>query len=263
MSGFLNIPIANGKVDLSGQVALVTGASSGLGWRFAETLAAAGAAVAIAAQRIGRLEELAAQIRARGGRALPLQLDVRDAAAITAAVQQAQDQLGLVTILVNNSGVADAQYATRMSLELIDTVIDTNFRAPYLVACEVARRLIAAGSPGRIVNLSSVGAFHYTAGTAASLYCAAKSGVLRMTETLAMEWARYGINVNAIAPGLFRSEMSGQLLEEQEEKVKQTMPRKRIGEPGHLDSTVLYLVSPASEFVTGTCIRVDDAQYPR
>jgi NAD(P)-dependent dehydrogenase (short-subunit alcohol dehydrogenase family) len=251
------------SVDLSGRVAFVTGASSGLGRRFAVVLAAAGAAVAVTGRRLERLETLAQEIRGRGGRAAAIQLDVRDAGAIAGAVDRAQESLGLVDILVNNSGVADGQYATKMSLSLVDKVIETNFRAPFLLSCEVARRLMKAGKPGRIVNLSSVGAYHYSADSAATLYCAAKAGVSRLTETLAMEWARFGINVNAIAPGMFHSEMSGAHLEVVGDELRKGMPRKRIGEPFQLDSTLLYLVAPASEFVTGICVRVDDAQYPR
>jgi len=256
-------PLPALSVDLSGQVALVTGASSGLGRRFAQVLACAGAAVAVAGRRVERLEKLAEEIRERGGRALAVPLDVRDARGMAPAVERVQQQLGLVNILVNNSGVADGQYATKMSLELIDKVIETNFRAPFLLSCEIARRLMVAGQPGRIVNLSSVGAYQYSAESAATLYCAAKAGVLRMTETLALEWARFGINVNAIAPGLFRSEMSAAHLDVVGERIMKNMPRKRIGQPHQLDSTLLYLLAPASEFVTGICVRVDDCQYPR
>jgi NAD(P)-dependent dehydrogenase (short-subunit alcohol dehydrogenase family) len=250
-------------VDLSGQTAFVTGASSGLGRRFAWTLAEAGAAVAICGRRFVRLQALAEEIRSRGGKAFPLTLDVRDASAISQAIDQAQNELGLIRILINNAGVPDAQWATKMSLQLVDTVIDTNFRAPFLLSCEVARRLIAAKEPGRIINISSVGAYHYTADTAASLYSACKLGVSRLTETLAMEWARFGINVNAIVPGIFRSEMGDAMLERLGDKGVNLTPRQRIGEPHHLDSTLLYLLAPSSEFVTGTCIRVDDAQLPR
>lgn len=253
----------NTTVDLSGQVAFVSGASSGLGRRFAETLASVGAAVAVAARRADRLDTLVAEIRSRGGKAVAVSLDVRDAHAITAAIEHVERNLGRIGILINNAGVGDVQWATEMSVEQVDRLIDTNFRAPFLVSCEVARRLIAAGQPGRIVNISSVGAYHYSANTAATLYCATKSGVVRLTETLAMEWARHGINVNAIAPGLFRSEMSEAYLAAAGEKAVKGMERKRVGEPHQLDSTLLYLVSPASEMVTGICIRVDDAQLPR
>ncbi len=253
--------LPNVSNDLSGQVALVTGASSGLGRRFAATLAAAGAAVAVGARRTERLDELVGEISGRGGRAVAVPLDVTDADSITAAVQAAEEQLGLVTILVNNAGVPDAQYATRMELEVVDRVIGTNLRGPWLLACEVARRLIAAHSPGRIVNISSIGAFNYT-GSAAALYSVTKAAVNRMTEALAVEWARFEINVNAIAPGAFSSEMMDGMMARMGDFTA-TTPRKRIGEPAQLDSTLLYLVSPASECVTGTVIKVDDGQGAR
>jgi NAD(P)-dependent dehydrogenase (short-subunit alcohol dehydrogenase family) len=249
-------------VDLSGEVALVTGASAGLGERFARVLAGAGAAVAVAARRLDKLETLAKEIEGAGGRCLPVELDVADAAQIAAAVDRVEQTLGTVSILVNNAGIPDAQRAHKMSLELVDRVIDVNFRAPYLLSAEVARRLIAARRPGRIVNLSSMGAYLYDGSAASTLYSATKAGVSRMTETLAVEWARYRINVNAIAPGLFHSEMSDGMIERLGDPSAR-MPRGRVADPDLLDSTLLYLVAPASEAVTGTVVKVDDGQYPR
>jgi NAD(P)-dependent dehydrogenase (short-subunit alcohol dehydrogenase family) len=251
------------EADLTGRVALVTGASSGLGRRFAQTLARAGASVVVAARRIDRLEDLVAELAEAGGSAAAVQLDVCDAEAIRLAVDAAEARFGIVDILINNAGVADANYATRLSLETIDRTIDVNFRAPFLLAVETARRLMAAGKPGRIVNISSSGAYHFAPKSAAALYSAAKAGIVRMTETLAMEWAEYGINVNAIAPGMFKSEMSEGFIARVGDGVAARFPRHRFGEPEYLDSTLLYLVSPASHFVTGTCILVDDAQYAR
>jgi NAD(P)-dependent dehydrogenase (short-subunit alcohol dehydrogenase family) len=248
-------------VDLSGQVALVTGASSGLGRRFAAVLAANGAHVVATARRIDRLEELAAEIESTGGTCLPMVLDVTDADQLAAAVTRAEAGAGAVRILVNNAGIPDAQYATRMELDLVDRVLDTNLRAPFLLSCEVARRLIALELPGRIVNISSVGGFNYGGGGAA-LYSITKAGVNRLTETLAVEWSKFHINVNAIAPGLFASEMSDGMIERMGDLTR-AFPRKRIGQPEQLDSTLLYLVSPASETVTGTVIKVDDGQGPR
>jgi len=248
-------------IDLDGQVALVTGASSGLGRRFALLLAANGARVVATARRLDRLEDLAAEITAAGGTCLPVPLDVTDAAQITAAVARAEDELGPVQILVNNAGIPDAQYATKMELELIDRVFDTNLRAPFLLSCEVARRLIEHGLPGRMVNIASVAGFHYGGGGAA-LYSITKAGVNRLTETLAVEWSRFHINVNGIAPGLFASEMSDGMIDRMGDLTK-AFPRRRIGQPEDLDSTLLYLVSPASQMVTGTVIRVDDGQGPR
>ena len=254
-------PLPHASHDLTGQVALVTGASAGLGRRFAKVLAASGAKVAIAARRLDKLEELAAEIRAAGGEALPIALDVTDADQLIAAVGEVEKRLGTVQILVNNAGIPDAQRAHKMSVELIDRVLDINVRAPWILSCEVARRLIAAEKPGRIVNLASRAAYAY-AGQGAALYATSKMAVVRMTETLAVEWARHHINVNAIAPGAFASEMMDGMLERMGDITK-NFPRPRLGDPAQLDSTLLFLVSPSSEFVTGTTVRVDDAQGGR
>jgi len=249
------------STELEGQVALVTGAGTGLGRRFAVTLAAAGAAVAVCGRRPEPLATVVEEIEAAGGRALAVPLDVRDPAAIVAAVDTVEAGLGPVTILVNNAGIPDARRAHKMPLELVDAVLETNLRGPWLLATEVGRRLIDSGSAGRIVNVSSMSGY-YTAGGAAALYAVTKAGVNRMTEALAIEWARYPINVNGIAPGTFSSEMVDGLIERVGE-VHGNFPRKRLGDPAQLDSTLLYLVSPASEFVTGTIIKVDDGQMPR
>lgn len=248
---------------LDGRVALITGASAGLGRRFARVLADHGAAVVVAARRAAELDTLVAEIRDAGGEALAHAIDVADAAAIAGMFDAAERAFGTVDILVNNAAVVDADYATRLSLETIDRVLAVDFRAPFLLATEMARRLIAADKPGRIVNMSSVGAFHYTSTSAAALYSAVKAGVIRMTETLAIEWARYNINVNAIAPGMFESEMTSGYIERAGDKMRERFPRRRFGDPTFLDSTLLYLVEPASHFVTGTCVTVDDAQTGR
>ncbi len=250
-------------VDLSGRIAFVTGASSGLGRRFAEVLAEAGATVAVAARRADRLEALVSAIEAKGGKALAVPLDLCSASAIAEAVELVQSRCGLIDILINNAGIADANHATKLPLELIDRVIDTNFRAPFLLSVEVARRLIAHKKPGRIVNISSAGAVSYSPKAVASLYCATKSGLSRMTETLALEWAPFNINVNAILPGMFLSEMTGGYLERMGDEILKTFPRRRFGDPAWLDSTLLYLVSEQSHFVTGACIIADDGQSTR
>jgi NAD(P)-dependent dehydrogenase (short-subunit alcohol dehydrogenase family) len=248
-------------VDLHGRVALVTGASSGLGHRFAITLANAGAAVVATARRTDRLEELAGQIRAAGGTCEPISLDVTDATQIADVVARASETVGTVDILVNNAGIPDAQRAHKMSVELVDSVLDTNVRGPWLLSTEVAKRLIAAEAPGRIVNIASMAAFSYN-GMAAALYSMSKTAIHRMTEVLAVEWARFHINVNCIAPGAFASEMMDGMLSRMGDFTGQ-FPRKRLCQPEQLDSTLLYLVSPASEVVTGTTIKVDDGQGPR
>ena len=249
------------SADLTGQVALVTGTTSGLGKRFAQVLAACGASVAVTGRRVDRLKDLADEINQSGGKAFAVRLDMTDSASIVAAVQAAEEALGTITILVNNAGIPDAQRAHKMSNELIDNVFDTNLRGPYVMSCEIARRLIAANKPGRMVNISSVAAFNYSGGGAA-LYSITKAGVVRMTEALAVEWARFNINVNCIAPGAFASEMMDGMLERMGD-ITQHFPRKRIGLPEQMDSTLLYLVSPSSAFVTGTVIKVDDGQGPR
>ena len=249
------------STDLHGQVALVTGATSGLGWRFAQVLAACGAAVAATGRRADRLDVLAAEITREGGTCLPLPLDVTEAAQLTTAVDTIEKALGTVSILVNNAAIPDAQYATRMSVELVDRVIATNLRAPFLLSSEIARRLIARREPGRIVNVSSMGAHHYR-GEAGSLYSTTKAAMERMTETLAVEWAPFHINVNAVAPGAFDTEMLRDMIQRHGE-VSSGFPRQRLGDPAQLDSTLLYLVSPTSEFVTGTIVKVDDGQNPR
>ena len=254
-------PLPNVSTDLSGQVALVTGTTSGLGRRFAQVLAACGAKVAVTGRRVERLEELAAQLRADGATVEPIALDMTDTDSILSCVDQAEKALGTVTILVNNAGIPDAQRAHKMSIELIDNVFDTNLRGPYVLSCEVARRLIDAKLPGRMVNISSVGGFNY-GGNGAALYSITKAGIIRMTEALAVEWARFNINVNAIAPGAFSSEMMDGMLERMGD-ISQHFPRGRICDPAQMDSTLLYFVSPASEAVTGTYIKIDDGQGPR
>jgi NAD(P)-dependent dehydrogenase (short-subunit alcohol dehydrogenase family) len=186
---------------------------------------------------------------------------VTEAAQLTTAVDTIEKALGTVSILVNNAAIPDAQYATRMSVELVDRVIATNLRAPFLLSSEIARRLIARREPGRIVNVSSMGAHHYR-GEAGSLYSTTKAAMERMTETLAVEWAPFHINVNAVAPGAFDTEMLRDMIQRHGE-VSSGFPRQRLGDPAQLDSTLLYLVSPTSEFVTGTIVKVDDGQNPR
>ena len=257
----MDYALPNISNDLSGRIALVTGTTSGLGRRFAEVIAASGAKVVVTGRRIDRLEALAKEIQDKGGVAEPIQLDMQSNDSIMNCVEKAEASLGTIDILVNNAGIPDAQRAHKMSLELIDSVFDTNLRGPYVLSCEIARRLIAAEKPGRMVNISSVGGFSY-AGNGAALYSITKSAIVRMTECLAVEWARYNINVNAIAPGAFASEMMDGMLERMGD-ISQHFPRKRICDPAQMDSTLLYFLSPASEAVTGTYIKIDDGQGGR
>jgi NAD(P)-dependent dehydrogenase (short-subunit alcohol dehydrogenase family) len=255
--------LPNFSTDLSGQVALVTGTTSGLGRRFAKVLAAAGAHVAVAGRRAERLDELVAEIAADGangigsGVALAVPLDVSDSDAVFAAVARVEDELGKVQILVNNAGISDAMMAHKMSAEFVDQIVATNLTGPFHLSCEVARRLMGSGLTGRIVNISSMGAFQ--AGLGTSMYAITKTAIARMSEMHALEWARHNINVNTISPGAFSSEMMDGMLERLGDITK-GFPRKRLGEPSQLDSTLLFLCSPSSEFVTGTNVRVHDGQ---
>ena len=249
------------STDLTSHVALVTGTTSGLGRRFAQVIAASGASVALTGRRADRLDELAEEIRAEGGTCDPIPFDITDPDQIPAIVEKAEAALGTIDILVNNAGIPDAQRAHKMSNDFVDQVFSTNLVGPWKLSCEVARRLIAAEKPGRMINISSVGGFRYD-GNGAALYSVTKSAIVRMTECLAVEWSRYNINVNAIAPGAFASEMMDGMLERMGD-IALHFPRKRICDPAQLDSTLLYFLSPASEAVTGTYVKVDDGQGAR
>jgi NAD(P)-dependent dehydrogenase (short-subunit alcohol dehydrogenase family) len=257
----MSFPLPNASHDLTGRVALVTGASAGLGARFARILAACGAKVGLAARRADRLDALAEEIRAAGGQAISIAMDATDAAQLIGAVDTVEQAFGTVDILINNAGIPDAQRAHKMEVELIDQVLGVNLRAPFILSGEVAKRLIAAKQPGRIVNISSVAHFSYS-GQGAALYAITKTGVARMTEALSVEWAKYHINVNAICPGMFQTEMLDGMFERMGD-LSQHVVRKRACDPAQLDSTLLYLVSPSSDAVTGAIIRVDDGQSAR
>ena len=260
----MSIMKPNFSVDLTGQTAIVTGASSGLGVRFAQVLAAQGAKVALVGRRQQRLEAVAEEIGRQGGQALPVVLDMQNPVAFDAALDHVEAGLGRASILVNNAGVPDGTYATRLSAAAMDQVIETNLRGPFALACRVGERLVEHEMAGRVVNVASMLAFDYAPNSAAALYSITKSAVVRMTEVLALEWAGFNINVNAIAPGLFESEMTSGMMERVDEAtILKAFPRKRVGKPEHLDSALLFLVSPSSEFVTGTIVKVDDGQSRR
>ena len=250
----------NFSTDLSGQTAFITGTTSGLGYRFAQVLAACGANVAIAGRRVERLETLAEELRSTGATVLPVPLDVTDTDALFASVDHVEKELGPVQILVNNAGKPDAQLALNMDPAFVDEMVATNLTSLFHLASEVTRRLKEAELPGRIVNIASGAAF--SAGVGTSWYAITKSAVVRMTEMLALEFARYDVNVNCIAPGAFESEMMDGMLERMGD-ITAGFPRKRLGKPSQLDGTLLYLVSPSSDFVTGATIRVHDAQGAR
>ncbi|WP_137391760.1 SDR family NAD(P)-dependent oxidoreductase [Rhodoligotrophos defluvii] len=251
---------ASDLFDLQGEVALVTGASSGLGWRFAKALAANGAKVVIGARRVDRLHALAEEIAAGGGAALAVPLDTSDAGSIKAAFDQAERAFGTVTIVVNNAGVSGNKRTIDVSAEDWRGVISVNLDGVWYTAHEAIKRMIAAGKPGSIINIASILSFRASKTLAA--YAASKGGVLQLTRALAVEFARNGIRVNAIAPGYIETEMNSDFFKtEKGEYLKRGIPQNRIGDPSELDGALLLLASPrASSFMTGSVVTVDGGQ---
>ncbi len=244
------------KVDLTGEVALVTGASSGLGAHFATLLAASGAKVALAARRLDRLAAVAAEIEGLGGRALPVECDVTVPASVAAAVGAAETELGPVTILVNNSGVVASKKALEHTEEDWDRVLDTNLKGAFLMASEVARHLAALGRGGAIVNIASILGLRNMARVAS--YSASKAGLIHLTRVLALEFAPLGIRVNAIAPGYIETDINREFLASPAGLgIAKRVPLGRIGQPGDLDGALLLLASDAGRFITGAVLPVD------
>jgi NAD(P)-dependent dehydrogenase (short-subunit alcohol dehydrogenase family) len=253
------------NIDLSGRVALVTGASSGLGTQFARTLAKAGAAVVLAARRVERLKALRAEIEAEGGDAHVVGMDVTDLVSIRAAVAHAETETGPIDILVNNSGVSTTQKLTDVTAEDYDYVMDTNTRGAFFVAQEVGKRMLARASGaapgtftgGRIVNIASMAGLRVLGQI--GIYCMSKAAVVHMTRAMALEWGRFGINVNAICPGYIDTEINHHHWQtEQGQKLIAMLPRKRIGKPQDLDAVLMMLCANESHFVNGAVIQADD-----
>jgi len=253
------------SIDLSGRVALVTGASSGLGMQFAKTLAAAGAAVVLAGRRVERLKTLRAEIEAGGGDAHVVSLDVTDHASIKAAVAHAETEMGTIDILVNNSGVGSTRKLTEVMPEDYDFVMNTNTKGAFFVAQEVGKRMIARAkgaapgtfTGGRIVNIASMAGLRVL--SQIGVYCMSKAAVVHMTRAMALEWGRYGINVNAICPGYIDTEINHHHWgTEQGRKLIEALPRRRIGQPRDLDVVLMMLCANESHFVNGAVIQADD-----
>ena len=245
--------------DLNGQVALVTGASSGLGVRFAECLAENGASVVLVARRADRLAAAKARIEKSGGAAVAVEADVCDRAAMAAAFDAAEKNFGTVTILVNNAGVAHSGRAVELAEEEWRRVLSTNLDAVFYCAQEAARRMLAAGKCGAIVNIASVLGFGVAKGVVA--YATAKAGVIQLTKALALELAFKGIRVNAIAPGWIVTELNRDYLAtEKGAALKREIPIGRFGEERDLDGPLLLLVSDAGRFVTGATVVADGGQ---
>ena len=242
--------------DLANQVALVTGASSGIGRHLAELLATAGAKVALAARRIDRLAEAAREIEAAGGQCLPIACDVTRSDSVAAAVAVAEDTLGALTILVNNAGVVVAKPVLQHTEEEWDYVVDTNLKGAWLMAREFAQHLVDRQRPGRIVNIASVLGVRTIARVPS--YTAAKAGLIHLTGVLAMELARYGILVNAIAPGYVETDFNRDFLRSDAgKKLEARIPLRRVARPDDLDGAMLLLASPAGAYITGAVIAVD------
>jgi len=242
--------------DISGEIALVTGASSGIGRHFAEVLAQAGAKVVLAARRTDRLEELAREIERKGGQCLPVACDVTKQESIAAAIAAAEDRLGGLSILVNNAGVVVSKPLFEHTEDDWDYVVDTNLKGAWMAARDFAHHLAGLKRPGRIINIASVLGLR-TIGRVPA-YCAAKAGLIHLTHVLAMELARHGILVNALAPGYVETDFNREFFQTQAgENLIDRIPLKRIAQPDDLDGALLFLASPASAYVTGAVISVD------
>jgi NAD(P)-dependent dehydrogenase (short-subunit alcohol dehydrogenase family) len=242
--------------DIAGQVALVTGASSGIGRHFAKVLAAAGAKVAAAARRVDRLEELAHEIRAEGGMCLPVACDVTQQDSVAAAIATIEAELGGLSILVNTAGVVVTKPIFEHTEDDWDHVMDTNLKGAWLAAREYAHHLAELKRPGRIINISSILGFR-TIGRVPA-YCAAKAGLTHLTHVMAMELARYNILVNALAPGYIETDFNREFFETSAGKsLINRIPMRRIGHAPDLDGALLFLASPASAYVTGAVISID------
>lgn len=253
------------SIDLSGRVALVTGASGGLGAQFARTLADAGAAVVLAARRVEKLKELRAQIEGAGGDAHVVPLDVTDLDSIRAAVAHAETEVGSIDILVNNSGVSTTQRIQDVTEDDWDWVFDTNVKGAFFVAQEVGKRMLARArgaapgtfTGGRIINIASMAGLRPL--PQIGIYAMSKAAVVQMTKAMALEWGRFEINVNAICPGYIDTEINHHHWQtEQGRKLVNMLPRKRVGSPEDLDALLVLLAGSESHFINGAVIAADD-----
>ncbi|MFZ4551658.1 MAG: SDR family oxidoreductase [Aquabacterium sp.] len=252
-------------LDLSGRVALITGASSGLGTQFARTLAKAGAAVVLAGRRVERLKDLRSEIEAEGGDAHIVGLDVTDIDSIKSAVAHAETEVGPIDILINNSGVSTTERLVDVTEEGYDHVFNTNTKGAFFVAQEVAKRMLARArgaapgtyTGGRIINIASAAGLRTM--PQIGVYCMSKAAVIHMTKVMAAEWGRFGITTNAVCPGYIDTEINHHHWEtEAGQKLISMLPRKRVGQPKDLDALVVMLCSAQSDFINGAVISADD-----
>jgi len=242
--------------DVSGRIALVTGASSGFGAHFARLLAEHGAKVVVAARRKDRLKALVTEIESNGGTALAAAMDVTNSASVRAAFDRAQEAYGVVDIVSNNAGVADAKPAVNIDEESWDYVLDTNLKGAWLVAREAGTRMINAGVAGSIVNTASILGLRVAFSTSA--YSASKAGVISLTQSLALEWSRKKIRVNALCPGYFVTELNADYFSTEAgmEYLRRT-PAQRSGEIDEISAPFMLLASDAGRFVNGVALPVD------
>ena len=252
-------------LDLSGRVALITGASSGLGKQFALTLSKAGAAVVLGGRRLERLKDLRSEIEAGGGDAHVVGLDVTDMASIRSAVAHAETEVGPIDILINNSGVSTTERLVDVSEESYDFIFDTNTRGAFFMAQEVAKRMLARAkgaapgtfTGGRIVNIASAAGLRTL--PQIGVYCMSKAAVIHMTKAMAGEWGRFGITTNAICPGYIDTEINHHHWQtESGQKLVNMLPRKRVGQPRDLDALLVMLCAAESDFINGAVISADD-----
>ena len=249
------------RFALEGKLALVTGAGSGLGRQFAQTLAEAGASVALAARRRDKLEETAASIREAGGSAICLDLDVTDSTSIHTCFAELNDIAGAPDVVVNNAGIARQAFITEITEEDWDAVLDTNLKGVFMVAQAAARAMVAAGKPGSIIKISSVLGLRVSKALAS--YIAAKAGVVHLTRAMALEFSRYGIRVNALAPGYFITEINQDQFDDQGavELVRKRVPAGRVGELPEIGGPLLLLASDAGSYMTGSIVTVDGGHF--
>jgi NAD(P)-dependent dehydrogenase (short-subunit alcohol dehydrogenase family) len=248
-------PHSNPFADLDGKVALVTGAFSGLGRQFALTLAGAGCKLALAGRRVGEGEALLAELRQMGRQACVVALDVRDAGSVAAAFAAAEQALGPVQIVINSAGIAVTRAALEVTEDEWQSVIDTNLSGAWRVAQCAARSMREHGG-GSIVNIASILGLRVAQQVPA--YAAAKAGLIHLTRALALEWARYGIRVNALAPGYLATQINDSFFNSDSgQAMIKRIPQRRLGMPSELDAPLLLLASSASSYINGAVLPVD------
>ncbi|HLR17569.1 MAG TPA: glucose 1-dehydrogenase [Alcanivoracaceae bacterium] len=247
----------NSRFSLQDRTALVTGASSGLGWNFAKVLAKAGAAVIVTARRKDRLDILVKEIEADGGKALAIPLDVTNGGSISAVFDQSEATFGVIDLLINNAGIGDPQPFISMDETSWDTMMEVNLKSVWRISQEASKRLIAAKKEGSIINIASI--LGLRVAHQLSHYATAKAGVVQLTKALSLELAKHNIRVNALAPGYFLTEINEEFFstEQGQNFIQRRVPMRRLGKVDELSGPLLLLASDAGSFMTGSIINVD------